>query len=160
MSINSTPSSVLTSPPCWGRVLEDYQGRGAGGNGEMEELTRPWQALRSSRGLSLHSHPTGMDQPTFLHGQLGPARLCSPSQGEEIRSGPQGQMQIEEVPWTRWSPPVRLWISAECIGVDGAEGTAVPVPRWLITNVHWLLVTVTVAHATPHLLQFVKLQEF
>lgn len=114
MSINSGPPSVLTSPPCWGRVLEDYQGRGAGGSGEVEELTRPWQAHSNWGGLSLHSHPTGMDQPTSLHGQLGPARLCSPSQGEEIRSGPQGRMQREEVPWTRCFPPIRLWISAEC----------------------------------------------
>lgn len=93
MSINSGPPSVLTSPPCWGRVLEDYQGTGAGGNGEVEELTRPWQAPSNWGGLSLHSHPTGTDQPTSLHGQLGPARLCSPSQGEKIRSGPQGHTE-------------------------------------------------------------------
>lgn len=88
MSINSGPPSVLTSPPCWGRVLEDYQGREAGGEGEVKELTRPWQAPSNwGGGLSLHSHPTGTDQPTSLHGQLGPARLCSPSRGGEIRSG-------------------------------------------------------------------------
>lgn len=58
---------------------------------------------------------------------------------------------------TRWSPPIWLWISAECIGVDGDEGT-VPVPWWLITSVHWLLVTVTVAHVTSQLFQNERLQ--
>lgn len=160
MSINSGPPSVLTSPPCWGRVLEDYQGREAGGEGEVEELTRPWQAPSNWGGLSLYSHPTGTDQPTSLHGQLGPARLCSPSWGGEIRSGPQAWMRREEVPWTRRSPPIWLWISAECISVDGAEGTAVPVPWWLITIVHWLLLTVTVAHATSHLFQNERLSQW
>lgn len=153
MSINSGPPSVLTSPPCWGRVLEDYQGREAGGEGEVEELTRPWQAPSNWGGLSLHSHPTGTDQPTYLHGQLGPARLCSPSWGGEIRSGPQARMQreggsLDTVISTNLALNQR-WVH-QC---GRAEGTAVPVPWWLITIVHWLLVTVTVAHATSHLFQ-------